>query len=158
MAHIVARRLVLAVEEEPAAHHLEALAGAHGLPDRLHAAEGVLDLLERALAGLAADLVVGLGDGGDDQAAFRGTRGLGELLDEGYEVVERAGGQLVGAVELLGVGNELVHEDQAAPARVEQVREGLGSGRHAALVGFLHVVVELGLASRLRQLKRHLAP
>ena len=127
-AHLVARDLVLAVEEEPAAHHLEALASAHWLPDRLHAAEGMLDLLECALAGLAADLVVGLGDGGDDQAALRGARSLGELLDEGYEVVERARGQLVGAVEFLGVGHKLVHEDQAASARVEQVRQGLRSG------------------------------
>ncbi len=158
VAHLVALGLVLAVEEESSPHHLKALVRADGLPDCLHAAKGVLNGLQRALAALAANLPVALGDGRHNQAALARARRLGQLLDEGDEVVEGAGGQLVHAIELLRVGNQLVHQHQRAAARVEHLCQRLGARRYAPAVGVAHVLVQLGLAGGLRQLVGNLAP
>lgn len=79
----------------------------------------MLNLLQSSLARLAANLVVGLGDRGYDQTALRSARRLGELLDKGDEVVEAACVKPIDAINLLGIGNELVHKDKTAAAIVE---------------------------------------
>ena len=79
----------------------------------------MLNLLQSSLARLAANLVVGLRDRGYDQTALRSACCLSELLDKGDEVVEAAGVKSIDAINLLGIGNELVHKDKAAAAIVE---------------------------------------
>ena len=149
-AHLVTRGLILAIEEKPAAHHLKAFTGTHGLPNRFHSTKCMLDLFKCALASLAAYLIVRLGNGGNYQAAFRGARSLGELLNESYKVIESARGQLLGTIKFLRIGNKLIHQDQAAPARVEEIRQSLRPGRNTSFVGVLDVVVKFGPARRLR--------
>ena len=158
VAHDLAFGGVLAVEKEPTAHHLEALARAHGFPDGLHAPEGVLDGLERPLAGVAPDLPVALRDGGHHQAPLARPDRLGQLLDEGDEVVEGPGHEAVGPVELLGVGHQLVHQHQGASAGVEHLLQGLRARRDVPTVGVAHELVDITVPAAHGQLVGDFAP
>lgn len=160
LAHAVACVGVHAVFEKPAAYHLEALVVGHGLPDGFHAAKGVLDRLEGHAASLAADFVVGLGDGGHHQAVLALGGRFGNLLYKGEQVAEGAGGQLVVVLlpELAGIGHQLVDEDQAWAAVVKQFSQRRGAGCHATPVGVTHVLVEFRTARRDGELGRNLTP
>ena len=118
-AHFIASGIILAVKEKPAANNLEAFVCRHGFPDGFHAPKGMLNLLQSSLARLATDLVVRFGNRGYDQAALRSACCFSELLNKGDEVVEAAGVKSIDAINLLGIGNELVHKDKAAAAIVE---------------------------------------
>ncbi|OQB40778.1 MAG: hypothetical protein BWY09_00704 [Candidatus Hydrogenedentes bacterium ADurb.Bin179] len=125
---LVAPIRVLAVKEQAAAHNFKALAGRNRFPNRLHAPEGMLNGLKRGLARLAADFNIGFGDRGDHQAVLAGPGRFSYFLNKGDEIVKCACRQTPGAVNLFGVGDDLVHEDQAGRGGVKQVFKRFRTG------------------------------
>ncbi len=155
----VAGFLILAVKEQSAADDFEAFIRGDRLPDGFHAPEGVFNGLKSLLPGFPADLNGGFRDGSDDEAVFTGAGGFGDLLDEGDEVVKGAGGKSVHAVDILRVSNQLVHQDQAGAAFVEEVLQVLRSRRDAFLIRFADVFsVQLRFLGGCHQLISHLTP
>ena len=140
-------RLVLAVEEETAAHDLKAFVGGHRLPDGFHAAEGMFDGFQGSFARFTADFDIRFRDGGHHQTVAAGAGGFGYLLNKGNEVVKTAGRQAGHAVDALGVGHEFIHKDKAGAAGIEKIFERFRAGRYTFLVGLFHVVVQFGVAS-----------
>ena len=66
--------------------------------------------------------------------------------------VEGAGGQPLDAVDLARVGHQLVDEEKAGAAGVEQLAQGVGAGRNPAAVGGAYPVVEGRVPGLLREL------
>ena len=71
------------------------------------------------------------GERDEEQAAVGGAGRLGESLGEGELGIEGATGQVRGVVELAGVGDPLVDEDEARAEFVEELAKGVAciSGR-----------------------------
>ena len=149
---------VFAVQEEPPAHDLKALVCRHRLPDGLHTSKGMLNGFQGNFSRIAADFDIRLRDRGHHKTVLAGPRRFGHLLNEGDEVIKGSGRQTMCVVQLLCVGNQLIHQYQAGAAGVKQVLQCLGAGRHALLVRFFHIVIELQVTRRLRKLRCHLTP
>ena len=100
------------------------------------------------LAGRAADLgvlpgacsLIGGGNGDDELGTGDGLDSLGQILREGEVRLEGACGQVLGVVELPGVGDPLVDEDQARGVRGEHVLQG-GTRVGTCAVGIGYQVV-----------------
>ena len=154
----IACRLVLARKKKSAPHDFKAFVCRHRLPDGLHAPEGMLDLRQNLLPCIAANFDFRFRQGCDHHTATAGTSRLGKLLDERDEIVERAGRKPLYPIEFLGIGDKLVHEDEACAAFIEHIAQRFRSGRNAALVRFLHIVVQLGIFRCVGKLGGNLAP
>ena len=114
--------------EEPAPHDLERFLGGHGLPQRLHATEGLLQRLQRRHAACVARLDLGLRQRCEDDSARHQLGRLGERLHEGEVAVVRAAAQRPAIAELADVGHELVDEDHAGGEATEQLAQRLLAG------------------------------
>ena len=157
-AYVVAGRLVVERQEEPSAHDFESFLGADRLPDRLHAAERVLDARQRLPARVAPDLDVGLRDGRHEHCVATRPHRFGQLLNEGLHRVEAARHQAVDAVDLARIGDQFVDEDETRTTGVEQPSEGVGTRRHPLAIRGLHPIEELRVPGMLGELGRDLAP
>jgi len=73
------------------------------------------------------------GDRDDEHRSRHLSRGVGQRLREGEVRVERSGGQPVQAVELAGVRDPLVDQDEAWRVRPEEVHERLSRVRPGAI-------------------------
>ncbi len=115
----VAGRFVLAIQEQSAADHFKSFVRCYRFPDRLHAAEGMLDSIQRNFASVAADFDIGLRDRGHHKTVLAGPRRFGHLLDEGDKVVKGSSRQTMCAIQFLCIGHQLVHQHQAGAAGVK---------------------------------------
>src|SRR5208282_3602585 len=79
-------------------------------------------------------------------------------LNEGQYRLEAPGRQARNAVDFPRIGDQLVDQDQAWPAGVEQLAQRIGSRRHTLAVGIAHQIVELEPAGLLGELCADLAP
>ena len=154
----IARGLVLAVKEQSAAHNLKALVGCNRLPDGLHTPKGMLNRLQRNLTGLTANFNGRLRDRSNHDAVIAGARSLSNFLNKGDEVVIRASGQARNAVEFLCISNQLVHQNQAMAALVQQCFQGFRSGGNTMPVSFTNQRIQVWATGRGHQLIGHLAP
>src|SRR5690606_35053948 len=149
----------------------EAYLGAGRPPRRLHAADDVLETLERLAPPRAADLdVVGVGvrrggvGGGqadDEQAALGELGRLGERQREAELRLEAAAGEAALLVELAGVGDPLVDQDEAGAVVVEERAERVAGVGGVLVVGADALVGAAGLleaAGAEAELPRQLAP
>ena len=157
-ANGIARCRVLAVKEQSAAHNFKAFVRGNRLPDGLHTPKGVLNRLQRNLAGLAADFNGRLRDRSNHDAVIARARSLSNFLNKGDEVVIRASGQAGNAVEFLCISNQLVHQNQAMAALVQQRFQRFRSGGNTMPVSFTNQRIQVWATGRSHQLIGHLAP
>ena len=149
---------VLAVKEKTAADDLKAFVCRDRFPNGFLSPEGVFNGFQCLLSGFSADLDIGFGNGSDHHAVFAGAGGFGDFLNKGDEILKGTGGESVNAVNLSGVGDKLVHQNQAGSAGVKEIFERNTAGRNALFVGFLYIIVERRVICRNRKLRRHFAP
>ena len=157
--------------EEAAANDLETLVGAGRTPGRIDAADHVAKPGQGLTPAHASDLdIVGLsvvagpvgrGQADDEEAVGREFGRLGEGLGEGELGLEGAGGQVAFVVQLAGVGDILVDQDQGRAVVCQQLTEGVAGvggvlvvGAHAFVGSARFAVAASGMA----QLPGKLAP
>ena len=120
--------------EQPSPHDLEAFLGARRPPGRLDPPDHVAQPVERLASALSADLdVIGPGVGrpgrirgwqADDEQAVVGEPGrFGQHLRKAELGLEAAGREVALVVQLAGVGDPLVDEDQAGTVFPEELAQ-----------------------------------
>ena len=134
LADAISAIRIFAVEEETAAHNLKALVCRHRLPDRLHTPKCMRNAVERHLPRRTADLDLGLRNRRNHEAVLARTRSLRYLLDKGDKVIKRSCGQPLHAIDLLRIGDQLIHEDEAWPRRVKEILQCLRAWRYPPLL------------------------
>ena len=165
--HSIAGHELVAGErlEQPPAHDLKALVGTGGPPGRFHAADGVFQPRQGFAAPLTADFDVRHAPFGFLVRAFGSwnthdqQRVLGRLcrftqrLGEGEVRLERSGGQIRRGVQLAGIGDPFVDQDQAGAILVEEFLQ-----RIAGVGGVLVVLFDELVAFLAAELPGDFAP
>ena len=125
--------------EQPSPHDLEAFLGARRPPGRLDSPDHVSQPIERLASALSADLdVIGLGVGragrirggqaDHEQAVIGELGGFGQHLRKAELGLEAAGRKVALVVQLAGVGDPLVDEDQAGTEFLEELAQHITGG------------------------------
>ncbi len=113
---------------------------------------------ECPLSGFPADFDIGFGNGSHDHGILAGFGCLRQFLNEGNKIVKGAGWQVSSSFQLLAVGYQLIHEDQAGTCLVEEFCQFFRTGRNVFLVRFFDDVVKARIVGIACQLHGHFTP
>ncbi len=111
---------VFTVEEQSAAYNFKAFICCNRLPDRFHAAEGMLNGFQRSLTSVTANFNIRLWDRRNYDAVIAGSGRLRDFLNECNKVIIGASGKSLNTIYFLGIRNQLIHQNKTRTAGVEQ--------------------------------------
>ena len=143
-AHRLHRQLIVDVAEQAAAHDLERFLGGHRLPQRLNAPEVMRKRSQRLFTTLAACLLDGLRQRGEQHRRRHRLQGLRQRLHETQVGIEGTTRQRLTFLKLPHIGHQLVDQDHAGRMAAQQIGQHLLARRRARGIGLRHQRVALG--------------
>ena len=143
-AHRLHRQLIVDVAEQAAAHDLERFLGGHRLPQRLNAPEVMRKRSQRLFTTLAACLLDGLRQRGEQHRRRHRLQGLRQRLHETQVGIEGTTRQRLTFLKLPHIGHQLVDQDDAGRVAAQQIGQHIFARRGARSIGLRHQRVALG--------------